>query len=204
MELFVDTDTLTSESAWIKKEFGIDFHKIIELFCPDGNTYISTVAPEVEEILTKLWGLLDIAPPFSISQMKFYALALFSLMQNLNDIPPSQACTFFTETQVDIAKRVEKIITSDLRQHHPAWELAAQFSVSETSLKNYFRGVFGQNISFYLNITPFLFEIKYYAAISLFSCWCLCSFFCCRSCFTSICSTFFCDLIENACQVCDR
>ena len=150
MELFVNTDTLTSESAWIKKEFGIDFHKIIELFCPDGNTYISTVAPEVEEILTKLWGLLDIAPPFSISQMKFYALALFSLMQNLNDIPPSQACTFFTETQVDIAKRVEKIITSDLRQHHPAWELAAQFSVSETSLKNYFRGVFGQNISFYL------------------------------------------------------
>ena len=63
---------------------------------------------------------------------------------------PSQACTFFTETQVDIAKRVEKIITSDLRQHHPAWELAAQFSVSETSLKNYFRGVFGQNISIYL------------------------------------------------------
>jgi hypothetical protein len=35
------------------------------------------------------------------------------------------------------------------------------------------------------------FEINYYAAISLFSCWCLCSFFCCRSCFTSICSTFF-------------
>ena len=150
MELFVDTDTLTSESAWIQKEFGIDFHKIIELFCPNGNTYISTVAPEVEEILTKLWNLLDIAPPFSIFQMKVYVLALFSLLQSLNDIPPSQVCTFFTETQVDIAKRIEKIITSDLRQHHPAWELATQFSVSETSLKNYFRGVFGQNISIYL------------------------------------------------------
>ena len=150
MELFVDTDTLTSESAWVQKEFGIDFHKVIDLFCPNGNTYISTVAPEVEEILTKLWNLLDIAPPFSIFQMKVYVLALFSLLQSLNDIPPSQACTFFTETQVDIAKRVEKIITSDLRQHHPAWELATQFSVSETSLKNYFRGVFGQNISIYL------------------------------------------------------
>ena len=32
MEFFVDTDTLTAESAWIQKEFGIDFHKIIELF----------------------------------------------------------------------------------------------------------------------------------------------------------------------------
>ena len=150
MELFVDTNTLATESTWIQKEFGIDIPKIIELFCPNDNTYISAVTPEVEEILIKLWELFDIAPPFSISQMKIYVLALFSLLQNLNNIPPSQACTFFTETQVDIAKRVEKIITSDLRQHHPAWELAAQFSVSETILKNYFRGVFGQNISSYL------------------------------------------------------
>ena len=65
--------------------------------------------------------------------MKIYTLALCSPLQNLKEIPPSHACTFFTETQVDIAKRVEKIITSDLRQHHPAWELAAQFSVSETA-----------------------------------------------------------------------
>lgn len=92
------------------KEFGIDIPKIIELFCPNDNTYISAVTPEVEEILIKLWELFDIAPPFSISQMKIYVLALFSLLQNLNNIPPSQACTFFTETQVDIAKRVEKLL----------------------------------------------------------------------------------------------
>ena len=114
---------------------------------------ISAISPEIEEILKKLWSLLDISVPLSIMQMKIYTLALFSLLQNLKEIPPSQACTFFTETQVDIAKRVEKIITSDLRQHHPAWELAAQFSISETSLKNYFRGVFGQNISVYLRET---------------------------------------------------
>ena len=119
-------------------------------YCPAGSTYISAISPEIEEILKKLWSLLDISVPLSIMQMKIYTLALFSLLQNLKEIPPSQACTFFTETQVDIAKRVEKIITSDLRQHHPAWELAAQFSISETSLKNYFRGVYGQNISTWL------------------------------------------------------
>ena len=96
MELFVDTNTLATESTWIQKEFGIDIPKIIELFCPNDNTYISAVTPEVEEILIKLWELFDIAPPFSISQMKIYVLALFSLLQNLNNIPPSQACTFFT------------------------------------------------------------------------------------------------------------
>ena len=95
--------------------------------------------------------------------MKIYSLALFSYLQNLDHLPPSQACTFFTETQVDIAKQVEKIITSDLRQHHPAWELAARFCVSETSLKNYFRGVYGQNISVYLR------EIRLKKAAELFA-----------------------------------
>lgn len=67
--------------------------------------------------------------------MKIYTLALFSVLQNLEAIPKSQACTFFTESQVNIAKKVENIITSDLRLHHPAWELAEYFSISETSLK---------------------------------------------------------------------
>ena len=153
IEFFIDAGTLTAQSTWVQKELDIDLYKVIARFCPDGNTYISSAVPEVEEILKKLWGLIDAPIPFSVSQMKVYTLALFSLLQNLSDIPPPQACTFFTETQVDIAKRIEKIITSDLRQHHPAWELAAQFSVSETSLKNYFRGVFGQNISIYLRET---------------------------------------------------
>ena len=79
-------------------------------------------------------------------QMKIYSLALFSLLMEQTEIPLSQVCAYFTETQVSIAKQVEQIITADLRQHHPAWELAARFSISETSMKNYFRGVFGQNI----------------------------------------------------------
>lgn len=149
IEFFIDIDTLAKQSAWVQQEFGIDYRKIAGRFCPDGATYISPASPEIKELLTKLWGLFG----GSIPQMKIYTLALFSLLQNLGSIPPSQACTFFTETQVDIAKQTEKIITSDLRRHHPAWELAARFSVSETSLKNYFRGVFGQNLSVYLRET---------------------------------------------------
>ncbi|MBX4262727.1 AraC family transcriptional regulator [Clostridium estertheticum] len=47
-------------------------------------------------------------------------------------------------------QKTERIITADLKQHHPAYELAKLFSISETSLKNYFRGIYGQNISVYL------------------------------------------------------
>ena len=150
MEFFIDIDTITSQNPWIRNVFGIDFRKIADMYCPNGSTYISEAAAETEEILKKLWDLFDFPAPFAVMQMKIHTLSLFSVLLNLKDIPPSQACTFFTETQVNIAKKVEKIISSDLRQHHPAWELAEEFSISETSLKNYFRGVYGQNISTYL------------------------------------------------------
>ena len=50
----------------------------------------------------------------------------------------------------EIAKRAAQILSDDLRQHIPVRQIAERFSVSETSLKNYFRGVYGQNISTWL------------------------------------------------------
>ena len=61
-----------------------------------------------------------------------------------------KTCGFYTETQVELAKRTAKILSDDLRQHIPVRQIAERFSVSETSLKNYFRGVYGQNISTWL------------------------------------------------------
>lgn len=150
LEIFIDIDLILQQCPYIQTEFDISFPKIAGLFCPDESTYISAAPAEITSILNELWKLFDLPMPFALSQMKLYTLALFSTLLNLKGIPKSQICTFFSETQVNIAKKVEQIITSDLRQHHPAWELASMFSISETSLKNYFRGVFGQNISTYL------------------------------------------------------
>lgn len=56
---------------------------------------------------------------------------------------------FYTKSQVEIAKQTERIITSDLAKQHTVREFAALSSVSESSIKNYFTGVFGQSISQY-------------------------------------------------------
>lgn len=72
MEFFIDMDAAAEQSTWIQTEFDIDFHKIRELYCPAGSTYISAISPEIEEILKKLWSLLDISVPLSIMQMKIY------------------------------------------------------------------------------------------------------------------------------------
>ena len=150
LEFFLDPDTVAEYAPYLAEQFDIDLHKLPERFCPDGKTYIADSSAEIAAILDRLWALVDCSDAFTMRQMKLTALDLFGHLLAEKHISTSKACTFYTESQVAIAKNVEKIITSDLRQHHPAWELAETFSVSETSLKNYFRGVFGQNISVYL------------------------------------------------------
>ena len=51
--------------------------------------------------------------------------------------------TYYTSSQIEIAKRTHDIILSDLSVRHTAKQLAKQFDISESSLKNYFRSVYG-------------------------------------------------------------
>lgn len=46
-------------------------------------------------------------------------------------------------------KKAEQLLTADLSKHISIKTLAEQFCVSETSLKNYFKNVYGMNISEY-------------------------------------------------------
>ena len=62
----------------------------------------------------------------------------------------SPTVRYFTSSQVSIARETRNILCADLSQNHTARELADRFQVAETSLKNYFRGVFGENLSTFL------------------------------------------------------
>ncbi len=55
-----------------------------------------------------------------------------------------------SRSQVNMAKRAEQILTSDLMNRETIADIAGEMGISATSLKNYFRAVYGQNISEYL------------------------------------------------------
>lgn len=150
IEIFLDLETIQKQAPYIQEIFQIDIGKIPEKYCSNGKTYIAPCETKMAARLQTIWDLENEQNPSSAFLMRTETLALLGTMLYKKHTPDSKSCVFFTPTQVSIAKKVEKIITADLRQHHPAWEMAKQFSISETSLKNYFRGVYGQNISAYL------------------------------------------------------
>ena len=82
--------------------------------------------------------------------MKISVLQLLHLLLDKTTISPEKTLTFYTKVQVEIAKKAEQLLTMDLKEHIPIKEIAIQLNVSETSLKNYFRGVYSKNISDYL------------------------------------------------------
>ena len=58
---------------------------------------------------------------------------------------------FYTRSQTEIARRCSELIRSDLKVRFTARELAERFGVSETSVKNYFRHVYGTGFLEYQN-----------------------------------------------------
>ena len=73
-------------------------------------------------------------------------LDIFRLLILANQLPfdKEERRTYFTPAQVEIAKKTMELLTSDLSRRTSAAVMAENFGVSETSLKNYFRAVYGQ------------------------------------------------------------
>lgn len=80
-------------------------------------------------------------------------LDLAQLLLHLDETFPGRQPRrkYFSKSQMQIAQAVRDIVTGDLATRHSAAALAKQFGVSETCLKNYFRGVYGCGYSEFQN-----------------------------------------------------
>lgn len=146
LSIYFDLDMLCSSGKVILDSFGIDLYEIIQLYCSKKKTYISESNEQIESILNKLWNLYENP---SLFYMKLHVLELLHLLSMKTNVS-NKTCAYYTSIQVELAKKAEHILTKDLRRHFPIREIAEKFSISESSLKQYFRGVFGDNISSYL------------------------------------------------------
>ncbi|HEY0299679.1 MAG TPA: AraC family transcriptional regulator [Arachidicoccus sp.] len=144
--LSFDIDLLSNLGRPILETFDLDFSHLQEIYCDKRGTYIAEANEKIKIILGKIWSLFENP---SLFYMRLYVIELLHLLLE-KEMCQAKTCAFYTNIQVEIAKKAEEILTADLRKHIPIRLLAEQFSVSETSLKNYFRGVYGQNISAYL------------------------------------------------------
>lgn len=145
--IYFDPDFFTHSNQKVSELFNLNLSDLPKRYFSKKDTYITEAGAEIEAILKHLWQLYEAPSTF---YMKLCVLDLLYNLLNKKNVCPEKAHSFYTSTQVEIAKKAEKILTFDLKQHIPIKQVATQFGISETSLKNYFRGVYGKNISDYL------------------------------------------------------
>lgn len=147
MELLFHSSTLNHDAPELLKIFGVNSRQVQNRFCQDAQSYVI----RADERIKRLFEDMGSAPyecRIPYLQMK---VAELLLLLCTSDMPEkSDESSFMTMGQVQIAKQVMEIISADLSRHYSIESLAAPFGISPSSLKNYFQGVYGKNISTWL------------------------------------------------------
>ena len=146
IEIFIDPDAVSGGVAVLRDSFGVNLERLRGMYCGDGDTYIADM-PLSESAVRKLYHPRDSGEPLNAVGIRTGTIDLLASLLYGEPSPQSKRLTFCTRRQVEIARRIEESVMSDLSVRHTVPEFAKLFSISDSSVKNYFRGVFGQSIA---------------------------------------------------------
>lgn len=149
VELFIDPEVSAAGLPLLRDHFDLDLTALGRRYCPQGGTFIAPMSLP-DHLLERLWTPSGLGDPLCAAGRKTAVLDLLALLLHGNPQPQAARLTYFTKSQIEIARRIEAMISADLSRSRTVGELARQFAVSESSVKNYFRGVYGQSIAQYL------------------------------------------------------
>lgn len=161
--LFIDPETVRHGLPVLREGFGVEPAALRKKYCPDGETYIARL-PLPDTLSGRLLDNAGAESAMGTVQLKTGVIDLLAL---LHDQSQPRQPVYYTRSQVAIAKQIEAIITGDLSQPHTVREFAERFSVSESSVKNYFHGVYGQSIAQYMTGQRMLLAAKLLAQTKL-------------------------------------
>ena len=147
VELFLHYSSIGEIFTNMWSELEIDLLNIQERFCSEGKSYVVFADERFKQLFQ---SMLDAPCECRMDYLKIKATELLFLLGSVEMPDKSDTASLMTTGQVEIAKQVMEIITEDLSRHTPVEALAVMFGISPTSVKNYFRGVYGKNISAYL------------------------------------------------------
>lgn len=126
--------------------FSIDMEILISKYLNHTETYIGKTDVRLMTSFKELYQLLATR---NLGRIRLKVLEIFELLISEDVVLPSKS-NYLTSGQAAMARRTHERLTSDLSRHIPVREIAEELGVSETSLKNYFKEVYGSCISDYM------------------------------------------------------
>lgn len=146
ISVVINLKTLAAAPPEILSESGIDLLEFKEKFCADGNCFIMRAKDEINHIFSELYSVPDcLQKPYF--KLKVQELLLFLCMV---DVSKEKQRELYTSPQVEIVKEIHQKLTSNLQARPTIEELSKEFLINTATLKNTFKGIYGQPIGTYM------------------------------------------------------
>lgn len=148
IEFYIFRQALTQKDSPLK-HFNIGIEAIIDNYLEQHSTFITNSIDCLSAPFDFLKQLYELGTP-DLSLLKLNAFQILRLLTTGLPNMKAKSISALTSNQMEMAKEAETILTKDLSIRIPIHTIANTMGISETSLKNYFHAVFGQNISSYM------------------------------------------------------
>lgn len=146
ISVVIDLEVLEKHPPEIFSESGIDILSFKEKFCADGSCFVMRAKDEIEHIFSELYSVPDgLQKPYF--KLKVQELLLFLYMV---DVTREKQRELYTSPQVEIVRAIHKRLVSDLRARPTIEALAKEYLMNTATLKNTFKGIYGQPIGAYM------------------------------------------------------
>lgn len=146
ISVVLDLEIVSKNPPAILAESGIGITDFKEKFCNDGTCFVMRAKDEIEHIFSELYSVPDrLQKPYFM--LKVQELLLFLCMV---DVKKEKQRELYTSPQVEIVREIHKRLISNLQERPTIEELAKEYLINTASLKDTFKGVYGQPIGTYM------------------------------------------------------
>lgn len=146
LEISIIEELLDENTKKSLDQFSIDIDRLLGKYLNDTETYIGRSDNKLQGRFKELYQILSTK---NLGRIRLKVLEIFELLISEEVIYPFES-HYLTSSQAALARRAHDILTNDLSKHIPAKDIAMSLGVSETSLKNYFKEVYGLCLSDYM------------------------------------------------------
>lgn len=147
IEFVFDIHTLKNASRFFKDGFGIDIASTLEHYTSEALPFTVAANSPIRELMDEIYKKTNSENLF---QIKLNTLQLLYLLAQKEISSGYKKRVYLSSVQTQIAKATRDVISEDLQKKITVAELSQAFGVSSTTLKTYFKGLYGKNISVYL------------------------------------------------------
>lgn len=146
ISVVINLKILSKNMPEILSESEIDLMGFKEKFCADGKCFIMRAKNEIDHVFSELYSVPDcLQKPYF--KLKVQELLLFLCMV---DVSQEKQRELYTSPQVEIVKEIHRKLVSDLQIRPTIEELSKEFLINTATLKNTFKGIYGQPIGTYM------------------------------------------------------